>query len=198
MPVRLIEDLPFYDDARTIYIPDVPAPYIGHNQIIVWVSLTRRFAPYDADDPLPPGTRRFPALLHTGFNDTFLINERTLNEWALLDAGALLDLDFDPVVIRRRITKRPDVVSEPEADVSTLSLPYKAAWLWLHRPLPGIRDEMSQNPPARLFLPPGVVIVPKQFNEPRLPLLGMRTLRRNHLLVSINAGEGKVSIDKLP
>lgn len=81
--------------------------------------------------------------------------------------------------------------------VDELQLLYHEAWLWLHCPVPRFRDEMSDGPAVQLSLSPGLTIIPEEINYPRLPLIGMRCLRRNRLQVILKSVEGKVSIDQL-
>ena len=104
MAKRLIESLPFSDDEGSARIPNGPVVPIGHNQIILWVSITLRRPPFDAEGIIPPGTRRFPAVLDTGYNDGFLLNERHLQDWALLDPSALPSIaSWPPVTIKGKL-----------------------------------------------------------------------------------------------
>jgi len=197
--IRLIEDLPFNDDSGTLRIPGGPVVSIAQNQIILWVTVSSQRLPFDANPILPVDVRRFPVLLDTGFNDTLLINERHLRDWQLIEDETLPQVAHDPVTIRRRVAKRgrqSKSGNKPPESVSQITVPYRTAWVWLHRPLARIRDEMSSEPPVRLSLWPGIAVIPSEIDFPTLPLLGLRALRQNHLLVSINAGRGLISIDK--
>jgi hypothetical protein len=78
--IRLIQDLPFFDEATTTRIPGGPVVSILHNQIILWVSVTPHHSPYDREAELPQDKHRISALLDTGFNDCFLVNERHLTD----------------------------------------------------------------------------------------------------------------------
>ena len=172
MIIRLIEDLPFFDESGTVRIPDGPAVDILHNQIILWMSVTPRRAPADAQAIIPLGVRRFPAVLDFGFNDCFLVNERHLRDWALTDPSAL-HATTEPLTIHRAGAVRPSETAESETQEEgekesgkeqiqelarsvSISVPVREGWLWLHRPLPRFRDEMSDEPPERLFLWPGI------------------------------------------
>jgi hypothetical protein len=76
---------PFYEDQRTLRVPGGPVVTIKHHQIIVWVSITQAGLA-----EFPPRAPRFPAVLDTGFNDTFLLQEQQFTAWAGLSAH-----DFD-------------------------------------------------------------------------------------------------------
>jgi hypothetical protein len=190
----LITDLPFFDDERSLRIPQGPALRVLHNQIVVWVSLTPRHAPYDAVPVFPSVTRRFPAVLDCGYNDSFMLNERHVTDWALLDPHTFPVLGLECTIRKARDASKQYA---PDEDSSrTVKIPYREGWLWLHRPKPGFRDEVSEESPERLFLPPGFVIVPEDVKYLSFPLLGMRTVRNNRLLVAIDGARGAISIAK--
>ena len=70
-------------------------------RFIVWVSITR---PYVFD---PSEAPRFPAVLDTGFNESFLIAPRHLREWALLEEFDLPPADSNEVrVYAERVLPR--------------------------------------------------------------------------------------------
>jgi hypothetical protein len=75
----ILRDLPFFPDPTLLSVPGGPTISILNNQIIVWVSVTR------PDVVVPaPHTRRFPAVLDTGYNRGFMIRQQQLLEWAEL------------------------------------------------------------------------------------------------------------------
>lgn len=75
MPI-IIRDLPFYDRPTSVQVRG-RSVVVRRDQIIVWVSLSeigRR--------KLDPKTARFPAILDTGCNHSFVLREQHLVEWA--------------------------------------------------------------------------------------------------------------------
>jgi hypothetical protein len=73
----ILRELPFYPEPTSLRLPGGGTIPVKHDQIIVWVSITRPQAP-----DLPADALRFPAVLDTGFNDNFLIREEQLTAWA--------------------------------------------------------------------------------------------------------------------
>jgi hypothetical protein len=125
-------------------------------QIVVWVSVTSRSVL-----ELPPHAPRIPAILDTGQNHHFSIHERHLADWARVERDLLPQ--------KRTIT------------VEETAIPLHAAALWLHPNQPGFRDRFADQPPYRLELQEGIAVYPRQGNDPRIPLLGLRALVRNKL-----------------
>src|SRR5438132_1168718 len=111
----ILDKLPFYDDFTTVTVQ-------GHSyqilpwQIVVWVSL----GPKGVRE-LDPRVPRFPAILDTGFTDTFLIHEQQLRRFAGLR----------PEHLRRRSD-----MFRPHGR----QIPIHAANIWMHRNQPGERD----------------------------------------------------------
>jgi len=131
------------------------------NQIIVWVMVTRRRLA-SPDLRLVP----FPAILDTGHNHTFSIQERHLVEWAGLDAEAL-----------------PEVGTAREQG---RRVRLHAADLWVRRNLQGFRDRLTGDAPHRVSAPIGIAIYPAALNFPRLPILGLRAIADNDLVLVVN------------
>jgi len=155
----ILRHLPFREEADEVScgLERVPIkPY----QIIVWVSLTARPVV-----ELPPTAPRLLALLDTGHNHNFSLQDRHLAQWAGLDAAL-------PRVGRIREGGR--------------DLPLHAANVWLHPNLRGKRDAFSGAPPLLLPLDQGIAVYPGGSSFPRLPLLGLRALVRNKLHVALD------------
>src|SRR5436309_2488755 len=78
--MQILRKLPFSDVSHTLQFAGgvVVRPY----QIVVWVSLS-------AGDALEPDARRFPAILDTGHNHNFSIQESQLLTWAGLSPELL-------------------------------------------------------------------------------------------------------------
>lgn len=166
---RILRNLPFFEDQRTVRIPEGPVVTLKHHQIMVWVSLT----PSELATP-PTPLPRFPAILDTGFNDTFLMQEAHLRSWAGLAPDDVTVLDF--------IT------------VSGRELPLLDADVWIHPNSPGHRDQISRGVPFRLELSTGIGLTPFSMSTPRLPLLGMLALRRAKLHLHVDFESCHISL----
>jgi len=143
---------------------------IKRDQIIVWVSLAPQgFSPL-------PQARLFPAVVDTGCNHSFVMRQQHLLEWS----GAPLD--------SLRILGSAKIYGQ--------SVPLLAANIWLHANRPGSRDERTNERPHLLEFDQGLAVVPQTSGKtnPRLPLLGMRALRWNHLHVAIDGHRRRVTI----
>ena len=106
---------------------------------------------------------RFPALLDTGNNFAFSVQDRHLREWAGLDPGLLVvlgDIEINGQVVTRR-----------------------RATVWLYPNVPGRQDAADGRPPFRLDLNKGIAVYPPDAVPPgpRLPLLGLPALLENDL-----------------
>ena len=155
--MKILDRLPIPEDRTSLRFGDRYVT-IHANQILVWVSvhLSGVLVP---EENIP----RFPALLDTGNNFGFSVQDRHLREWAGIDPG-LLELLGD-------ITIEGKVVTRREATV------------WLHPNVPGRQDAASGRPPFRLKMRKGIAVyiadaVPP---GPRLPLLGLPALLENDL-----------------
>ncbi len=73
-------------------------------------------------------------------------------------------------------------------------LPPYAANVWLHRNVPRERDQLLDQPPHCLELPRGIAVYPAGSDFPRLPLLGLRALVSNRLLLSVAGDRTEVSL----
>lgn|SRR5262249_18701725 len=165
----ILRDLPFYEDQRTLSIPDGPAITIRHHQIILWVSIT----PPGLVE-LPSSARRLPAVLDTGFNDTFLMQEQHFRAWAGQSPHAF------------------DVLES--LSVHTHRVPLLDADVWLHCNRAGHRDEFASRLPFRLELSTGIAVSPAVVGAPRLPLLGLLALRRANLHLYLDCERCRVSL----
>lgn len=151
----ILRQLPFTEDADELAV-GLERVRIKPYQIILWVSITTRSLL-----ELPAHAPRFPAILDTGHSDNFSLAEQHLSRWARLDVTAL------PQVRRVRDRGR--------------EIPVHAANLWIHRNVPGKRDEFSTGAPWLLPLKQGIAVYPDDAQHPRLPLLGLRALVQNKL-----------------
>lgn len=115
-----------------------------------------------------------PALLDTGNNHNFSIQEHQLTRWAGIHPealpllGAIRDREYNPSL--------------------------RFAWIWIHRNRAGSRD-LIQDEPFRLRIEEGIAIYPSdKSNYPRLPLLGLRAILKNKLKLVIDGKRNHVSL----
>jgi hypothetical protein len=168
MPV-VLRQLPFFErpTAARIFGQHIT---IKADQIIVWGSVAPR-----RQTALPANAARFPAILDTGLSHNFAIREEQLAQWAGVPLPIL------PVLGHARA-----------GGVGTNVLD---ADVWLHRNRPGQRDELIDRSPFRLQLRRGILVYPRGTpNAPRLPLLGLRSLRRAGLQLTIDCRACRVSL----
>lgn len=123
------------------------------NQIVVWVSVHLGQV-VDPEANIP----RFPALLDTGNNFGFSIQDRHLREWAGIARASLERIGG--------IEIDGDVVGRREAAV------------WLHPNVPGRQAAAVDGRPYRMRMSQGIVVYPPDADPPgpRLPLLGLPAL----------------------
>jgi hypothetical protein len=162
---NILRRLPISEQATTLSVPGGPVLSGKPFQVIFWVSVTAPGLP-----ACPPGARRFPVVLDTGFNDNFLIQQQHFAAWAGLSVQELDALGFLSVYGQRA--------------------PLLDADVWVYRNVPGRRDQWTSEPPFRLELDCGVAVAPASLGAPRLPLLGVRALRRNALLFFLDGSQG--------
>jgi hypothetical protein len=135
-------------------------------QIIVHMSISPLTLPgWD------PRTPHFPAILDTGNNHNFAIRRDHLVRWAGLQPDASRVLG----AMRERDRR----------------LPLHAARLWLHRNVPGERRARHDREPHLLEVAEGITVYPDDIG-PRLPILGLRALTRNHLHLGIDTERQRV------
>jgi hypothetical protein len=204
---QLVEDLPILRDRSEIRIPGGPLVSLGQNQIVLWVSLTPGPLPDEfasGSSPFPPSLRRFPAILDTGFNGTFLMNERHFRQWGLVNPELFPRFDRYPGMrfLRKFTADAGLAVSQSEAGsnakvVSDLEVPYRQAMLWLHRNQSGHRDQIAPVPPTPLFLSPGLAILPANIDDPVIPLIGMRCLISNRLRIIIDSDRATLAMERM-
>src|SRR5205085_1672063 len=111
---------PFFASETTAPTPNGEVAIRAY-QIIVWVSVLVK-----GDSP-EQGTPRFPAVVDTGNNHNFSLQEEHLIQWSGNDIASL-----------RRLGR---------ISIGNLNLPLLAANVWLYRNLPGQRDQFSKGPP---------------------------------------------------
>jgi hypothetical protein len=162
----VVDRCPFYEHETEIGIPSGPV-VVRSYQIAVWVGLSLR------DSLSPP----FPAVLDTGHSHNFSIKEELLESWM----GAPAD----------------DLLTIGHARVNKQLVELKDATIVVYPNILGKRDVASGTPPFVLRLPEGIAV--HRRNDPiapRLPLLCMRALVRNHLRLVIDGQQMEVSTER--
>ena len=131
------------------------------NQIIVWITLTRPRLKEPNPAALP-----FPAIPDTGHTHTFSIQHRHLAEWAGIGPDGL-----PPVGHVRERGHR---------------IQLRLANIWVHPNVPRSRDRLADRPPHPVGADRGIAIHPAGVEFPRLPILGLRAVADNDLVLLVN------------
>lgn len=156
--MRLLDRSPFLEEPSELMFKTEPIR-VRPFQIILWVSLT----PKRIDVPNPRDLP-FPAILDTGYSHTFSIREKHLIEWAGI---------------------RPDTMplmgSARDRDER---VPLRSANIWVHPNVRRNRDLMAPRPPMAVAAPKGIGVYSGDF--PRLPILGLRAIADNGLILQAN------------
>lgn len=156
---RLLDRMPFPAESGEVVVRRERVR-VRANQIIVWVSLSLRPVTEQSPAVVP-----FPAILDTGNNHSFAVSERHLVEWAGLRPDAL--------DVRGTIRERGQ------------RIPLRVANLWVHPNEPGRQDQVADVSPVLLETEAGIVVYPAG-EYPRLPLLGLRVIGENNLVLKLD------------
>jgi hypothetical protein len=164
--MKILNRLPFSETRSEVWTPDRLATVKPH-QIIVTVGLSVREL-IEPDSGLP----RFPAILDTGNNHNFAIREEQLRSWVRIT----------PSESRHYIT------------IQGRRVPLINAGLWLFCNEPG-RVAVSGRSPIRLAMAEGIAVFPEDLPNPaRLPILGLRALVDNNLMLIIDGKRREVTL----
>ncbi|MDX1948235.1 MAG: hypothetical protein SFU86_22785 [Pirellulaceae bacterium] len=120
---------------------------------------------------LPSHWPRFPVVVDSGFNSTFLISARQLEQWGGVSLRSLPKLPegkTGAVLVRGQPAKLLD------------------AFLWLHPNLPGHRDVRVNASPFTIYANPGIIVTPPGRELTRFPLLGTLALESNALALALD------------
>jgi hypothetical protein len=167
---RIVKKHPIFSEPRTLPLPGGGTVAIKGDQLILWASITPSGLP-----DFPASAPRFPVILDTGFNHTFLLGERHLEEWGGLKSRDLTWIDL--------------------LTADGQPIPLRDADLWLHPNQPHTDIPILGAAPFRLELPEGIAVWPSALpGSRRLPLLGTRALRRGRLHADLNFRDGWFSI----
>jgi hypothetical protein len=142
---------------------------IRGNQVIIWLTLTS-----DRVSEPNPSAVPFPAIIDLGHNYSFSILDRHLVEWVGIRPEAL------PVTgaVRERGQR----------------LLLRAARIWAHANVPGSRDRLADSPPLQISAPRGIAVYPSAGGFPRLPILGLRAIAENELILHVNGRRREASM----
>jgi hypothetical protein len=155
--MKILDRLPILPDRASLRFGDRYVT-VHRDQVLVWVSV-HLSGVLEPEGNIP----RFPALLDTGNNLGFAVQERHLRDWA----GIRHDL-LEPL---REINVNGQVVGLRKATV------------WLCSNVPGRQDASPERWPLRLEMRRGIAVYPPDPGPagPRLPLLGLPALLENGL-----------------
>jgi hypothetical protein len=144
---------------------------VHRNQILVWVSVHLA----GVDEP-EANTPKFPALLDTGNNLGFSVQDRHLRDWAGISPGLL------------------EPPREIEVDGQVVGL--QKATVWLHPNAAGRQDAAVERRPYRPEMGKGIAVYPPDADPPgpRLPLLGLPALLDNDLDCWIDPDRRQVTV----
>ena len=138
------------------------------NQIIVWVSLTLRRVLSPNPTAVP-----FPAILDTGQSHYFSIQARHLVEWAGIRLETLPQLGH----VRDRNER----------------IPLQAANIWVHANERGEQERLADRPPHLVEARRGIAVYPTG-DFPRLPLLGLRAIAENNLVLKVDGPKREATL----
>jgi hypothetical protein len=160
--MRLLDQMPFTEYPKEVIVRDERVR-VRANQIVIWVSLGlhRIMEPNPAAVP-------FPAILDTGHTHSFSIQQRHLVEWAGLRPESLAILGAV-----RDAGQRLDLLG---------------AQVWIHPSQRGQHEPSVDQPPHRILAPRGIAVYPIG-DFPRLPLLGLRALADNRLILKADGNK---------
>jgi hypothetical protein len=165
----ILRRFPFFETHTTAAVPGGRVT-VRPFQIVVWVSLH----PMGRSE-LPPVAPRFPVILDLGHSHNFSITEEHLLRWAGFAPSSLRTLGSIRITGRR--------------------VPLLAANVWIHRNQAGQRDAFANRPPFCVPLDSGIAVYPQGTPAvPRLPLLGLRGLRRADLQLHVDCCKCRVDL----
>ena len=162
----ILDRCPFYEEATEVDTPSGPI-LIRAYQIVAWVGISVRGAL----------SRPFPAVLDTGHSHNFSIKEEHLELWTGLHAQEIQTIGH--------------------ARMNKQLVELKAAAVAIYPNTPGGRDTLPGMSPHLLILTEGIAV--HRAGDPlapRLPLLGLRALVKNHLQITIDGSRKDVSLHR--
>lgn len=165
---RLLDRVPFPATPSEVAVRG-ESVRLRANQIVLWVSLTLQ----RIKEP-NPAAAPFPAILDTGHTHTFAISEQHLIDWAGIRPETLAVIS----AVRDRGQR----------------IPLHAANVWVHPNMPGERDNLASHPPYLVAAPLGIAVYPRASGFPRLPILGLRAIAENRLVLKVNGPKREATL----
>ena len=164
--MKILDRLPIPGERTSLRFGDRHVT-VHRDQILVWVSVHLSGA-LEPEENIP----RFPALLDTGNNLGFSVQDRHLRDWAGIG---------------------PDLL-EPirDIEVNGQAVRLRKATVWPQPNVPGRQDAAVEGRPFRLEIRKGIAVYPPDTDPPgpRLPLLGLPALLETGLIAgSIRSGD---------
>jgi hypothetical protein len=170
--MKIIDRLPIPDKRTSLQFQNRYTT-IHRNQILVWVSvhLSGALEP-EVDRP------KFPALMDTGNNFDFSMQDRQLREWAGIEPGLLVGLG--------------------DIEINGKVVTCRRATVWLYPNVPGSLEAASGTPPLELTMPRGIAVYGQNDIPagPRLPLLGLPALLNNDLDLWLDPQQRQISVQQ--
>jgi hypothetical protein len=154
--------MPFMDESEVLVHGE--RVRVRANQIIAWVSLGLQRLLEPNPTALP-----FPAILDTGHTHSFAIQERHLVDWAGIQPESLAVLG----AARERGQR----------------VLLHAANIWVHPNERNRRSQLARRPPYLLEALSGIAVY-RSGDFPRLPLLGLRAIVENDLVLKVHGRDG--------
>lgn len=112
-------------------------------------------------------------ILDTGYTHSFSIQERHLIEWA--------GFHSDMLSVVGSIRERDQRVLLREANI------------WVHPNVRGVRDRLADRSPCLVEAKRGIAVYPAG-DFPRLPILGLRAIAENSLILKIDGPKRAVTL----
>lgn len=166
MPVFL-DRMPFPAEATAVAVGGERV-HVKKNQIIVWMSLSRLLQKSPNPTAVP-----FPAILDTGHTHSFSIQAQHLQRWA-----GLRPENLTPLGTIREGGRR---------------LQLHSANLWVHSNRRRLHQYSTDASAHMLVAPYGIAVYPDG-GFPRLPLLGVRALVDNDLVLKIRGRKREATL----
>ena len=164
---RILDRMPFPNQPGEVAVRGTRVP-VRADQLIVWISLG-----LPRIDAQRPAAVPFPAILDTGHSHSFAISERHLLEWA----GLRTEILAPRGAVRDRGRK----------------LLLWNASLWAHANKPRSREQLADRPAQLLEASAGIAVYPGG-DFPRLPILGLRAIAENNLLLKIDGPKRQATL----
>jgi hypothetical protein len=170
--MKIIDRLPISDKRTSLQFQNRYTT-IHRSQILVWVSVHLPGALEPEEN-----TPRFPALMDTGNNFDFSVQERHLREWAGIDPGLLVGLG--------------------DIEINGKVVTCRRATVWLYPNVPGSLEAAGGARPLKLTMPRGIAVYAQNDVSagPRLPLLGLPALLNNDLDLWLDPEQRQISVQQ--